>query len=117
MHFERMLSHIVAGYLIAVGLFFGLASIFQMPYLQIKQTGKFFVLGISAVFVALGVGSFFLLCKGKLKKKGATLTEVRKEAIEKMNDPQLLSRIATKDENTELRELAQDRLKELKGLS
>jgi hypothetical protein len=34
-----------------------------------------------------------------------------------MNDPQLLSRIATKDENAELKELAQDRLKELKGVN
>ena len=117
MHFERILAHIVAGYLIAVGLFFGFASIFQLPYLHIEQTGKLYVLGISAVLAALGVGSFFLLRKGKLKKKGASLTEVRKEAIEKMNDPQLLSRIATKDANMELRELAQDRLKELNGVN
>lgn len=117
MHFERMLSHIVAGYLIAVGLFFGLASIFQMPYLHIEQTGKFFVLGISAVFTLGGISAFYMLREGKLKKEGASITEIRQKAIEKMNDPQLLSRIATKDANAELRELAQHRLKELKGVN
>jgi hypothetical protein len=117
MYFERRLAHIIAGYLIAVGLFFGLASIFQMPYLQIEPAGKIYVLGISAIFVALGVGSFFLLRKGRLKKKGASLTEVRQEAIEKLKDPQLLSRIAVNDDDVKVRESAQERLKEIKGNS
>jgi predicted CopG family antitoxin len=113
MNFERMFAHIVAGYLIAVGLFFGLASIFQVPYLQIEPAGKVLVLGISTVFAALGFGSLFLLRQGKLKKKGASLTEVRQEAIEKLKDPELLSRIALKDDDSELREAAKERLKEL----
>ena len=116
MHFERMFAHIVAGYLIAVGLFFGLASVFQIPLiLHIEPGGKVFVLGISAVFAALGVGSFFLLRKGKLKKDGASITEVRQEAIEKLKDPELLSRIAIKDSDSEVRESAQERLKKIKG--
>jgi hypothetical protein len=117
MHFERMLAHIIAGYLIVVGLFFGLASIFQMPYLQIEPAGKFYVLAISAVFGALGVSSIFLLRKGKLKKEGASLTEVRQEAIEKLKDPQLLSRIAINDDDVKVRESAQERLKEIKDNS
>jgi len=115
MHLERIFAHIVAGYLIAVGLFFGLASIFQISYIHIEPAGKFYVLGISAVFAASGVGSFFLLRKGKLKKGGASLTEVRQEAIEKLKDPELLSRIAIKDSDSELRESAQERLKEISG--
>ena len=115
MHLERIFAHMVAGYLIAVGLFFGLASIFQMPYLQIEPAGKVSVLGISTAFAALGVGSFFLLCKGKLRKEGASLTEVRQEAIEKLKDPELLSRIALKDSDMQVRESAQERLKEIKG--
>jgi hypothetical protein len=107
----------VAGYLIAVGLFFGFASVFRIPFVDVQPVGRFLVLGISAVFVILGIGSFILLPKGKLKKEGASITEIRQEAIEKMNDPQLLSRIATKDANAKLRELAQDRLKELKGVN
>lgn len=115
MHLERIFAHVVAGYLIAVGLFFGLAAIFQVPYLHIESAGKFYVLIISAVFAALGAGSFFLLRKGKLKKEGATLAEVRQEAIEKLKDPELLSRIAIKDSDSELRASAQERLKEIKG--
>ena len=115
MHLERIFAHIVAGYLIAVGLFFGLASIFQISYIRIEPAGKFYVLGISAVFAASGAGSFFLLRKGKLKKEGASLSEVRQEAIEKLKDPELLSRIALKDSDSELRASAQERLKEIKG--
>jgi hypothetical protein len=113
MNFERMFAHVVAGYLIAVALFFGLASIFKVPYIQIEPAGRVLVLGISIVFAALGVGSFFLLRKGKLRKKGASLTEVRQEAIEKLKDPELLSRIAINDADSELRETAMERLKEL----
>ena len=117
MHLERIFAHIVAGYLIAVGLFFGLASVFQIPYIHIEPAGKFLVLGMSAVFAASGAGSFFLLRKGKLKKEGASLSEVRQEAIEKLKDPELLSRIALKDSDSELRASAQERLKEIKGVN
>lgn len=113
MHFERILPQIVAGYLIIIGLFFGFASAFQTPFIVIQPPGKFFVLGISIVFVASGVGSFYLLHKGKLKQEGTSISEVRQDAIEKMKDPELLSRIAIKDSDSELRESAQERLKEI----
>lgn len=117
MHLERMFAHIIAAFLIAVGLIFGFASVIQMSFLDVQPSGKHIVLGISAVFALGGISAFYLLRKGKLKKAGASITDIRQEAIEKMNDPQLLSRIATKDANTALRELAQDRLKELKGVN
>ena len=117
MHLERMFSHIIAAYLIAVGLFFGFASVIQTSYLKVQPVGKPIVLGISAIFVLCGISAFYLLRKGKLKKEGVSITDIRQEAIEKMKDPQLLSRIATKDANAELRELAQDRLNELKDVN
>jgi predicted CopG family antitoxin len=113
MHVERMFAHVVTGYLFAVGLFFGFASFFQIPFLQIEPEAKFFVLGISLVFAAAGVGSFILLRKGKLKKEGGSLADVRQEAIEKLKDPDLLSRIAINDDDSEVRETAMERLKEL----
>jgi predicted CopG family antitoxin len=115
MHVERMFAHVVAGYLFAVGLFFGFASFFQIPFIRIEPESKFFVLGISLVFAASGVVSYILLRKGKLKKEGASLTDVRQEAIEKLKDPELLSRIAIKDSDVQVRESAQERLKEIKG--
>lgn len=117
MHLERMFARIVAGYLMFVGLFFGLASILQLPYISIQPSGKLYVLVISAIFMASGIGSFFLLRKGKLKKEGASIKEVRHEAIEKMKDPELLARIAIKDPDDALRESAKERLKEIKGES
>jgi hypothetical protein len=117
MNLERMFAHIVAGYLFAVGLFFGIASVFQVPYIQIESAGKVFVLAISTVFTAVGIGSFFLLRMGKLKKEGASITKVRQEAIEKLKDEKLLSRIALNDSDTKVRESAQERLMEIKGAS
>jgi len=115
MHLERIFAHIVAGDIIVVGLFIGLASVFQIPFLHITPKGKFFVVIISIVFAAFGVGSFYLLGRGKLRKEGSSIAEVRQEAIEKMKDPELLSRIALKDSDSELRASAQERLKEIKG--
>ena len=115
MHFERMFAHVVVGYLIIVGLFFSLASVSAIPFIQIEPTGKFVVLGIALVFAVSGVGSFILLRRGRLKKQGGSIADVRQEAIEQLKDPELLSRIAIKDADSELRETARQRLQEIKG--
>lgn len=115
MQFERIFAHVVAGYLIAVGLFFGLAAVSPIDRIQIEPTSKFVVLGLSLVFAAAGVGSVILLRKGKLKKEGGSIADVRQEAIDKLKDPELLSRIAIKDADSELREAARQRLQEIKG--
>ena len=115
MHFERIFAHVVAAYLIFVGLFFGLASVSAIPRIQIEPTGKFVLLGIALVLAASGVGSFVLLRKGKLKKEGESIADVRQEAIEKLKEPELLSRIAIKDADSELRETARQRLQAIKG--
>ena len=114
MHLERKFAYIVAVYLIGVGFFFGLASVFPMPYLHIAPQGKLPGLGIAVVFAVLGIAFCFLLSRGKLKKDGASIAEVRHEAIGKIKDPELLSRIAIKDADSDLREAAAERLKELK---
>lgn len=115
MHLERIVAHFIAGYLIAVGLLFGTASTIRIPYIDIQPSGQFLVLGISAVFVVCGIGSLYLLRKGMLKKEGVSIADVRMEAIEKMNDPKLLAKIATQDSDAALRAAAQDRLKELES--
>ncbi|MGD8801443.1 MAG: hypothetical protein PVJ44_23205 [Desulfobacterales bacterium] len=113
MHLERIVAHFIAGYLIAVGLLFGAASTIRIPYINVQPSGQMPVLVISAFFVVAGVGALYLLRKGKLKKEGVSIADVRQEAIEKMNDPKLLARIATQEPDDELRASAQDRLKEL----
>ena len=115
MHFERIVSHLIAGFLIAVGLLFGIASTSRMPYINVHPSGRLPVLGISAVFVAAGICALYLLRKGRLKKEGVSIAAVRQEAIEKMKDPGLLSRIATRESNPDLRAAAQDRLKKLEA--
>ena len=115
MHLERIVAHFIAGYLIVVGLLFGIASTIQMPYFSVQPSHQWLVLGISAFFLVAGIGAFYLLRKGKLKKEGVTIADVRQEAIEKMNDPKLLSKIATQEPDAALRATAQDRLKELEA--
>jgi hypothetical protein len=99
MHLERIMPRIIAGYLIAVALLFGFTSVVQTPYIDFKPPGSFWVLGISAFFAIFGISSLYLLRKGKLKREGASISKVRQEAVKKMNDPTLLSRIATRDPN------------------
>lgn len=112
---ERTLSHLIAGYLIAVGLLFGFSSVFGSLFIEVQPEGKFYVFGISVVFVLAGIASLFLLRKGMLKKQGSSISQVRQEAVEKMKDPELLSRIALEESEEELKEAAKERLKEVKG--
>jgi len=53
-----------------------------------------------------------LLGEGK-KKRGKTVFDVRREAIAKIKDPQLLARMARGDEHAKIRELAKKRLKKI----
>jgi hypothetical protein len=115
MHLEKVVAHLIAGFIIAVGLLFGIASTSRIPYMYVQPSGRLPVLGISAVFVVAGICALYLLRKGKLKKEGVSIADVRLEAIEKMNDPGLLSQIATQESNADLSAAAQDRLKEIEA--
>jgi hypothetical protein len=108
----------VMGYLLLIGIFFLIASTIGIPFFTAKTPGKYYLTAISISFILL-TGYFFVLWqRGRLKKKGITVVDIRKETIEKMKDETFLAKIAT-DENEyfEVRERAAKRLQEIRTRS
>jgi len=70
-------------------------------------------MGISFIFFLLGVRYAYLALKGKLEPKGISVTEIRKQALEKMKDKAYLAKTAKDDPNPEVRQKALERLKEI----
>jgi hypothetical protein len=114
MNWQQDFPYVVAGYLIAVGLFFILSDILGANFLAAKPPGKYYLLGISIVFIASGAAAFVLKRQGKLKKSAKTVKEGRLEAVENFDDPALLANVALEDKDREIRKAAQRRLKEIR---
>ena len=113
MNLTRDFPYVVACYLIAVGLFFIVSDILDAAYLSAEPPGKYYMHGLSVIFIAAGAAAVYLKNQGRLKKSGKTLKEVRLEAIEKLDDTTLLANIALDQEDDEIQSAAEERLKEL----
>jgi hypothetical protein len=113
MNLNRDFPYLVACYLIAVGFFFILSDILGATYLSAGPPGKYYLYGLSIIFIAAGTGAVCLKYQGKLKRSGKTLKEVRLEAIEKLNDAALLANIAFEQDDEQIQNAAEERLKEL----
>lgn len=113
MDLNRHFPYVVACYLIAVGFFFILSDILDAAYLSAEPPGKYYLHGFSIVFIIFGACAIYLKQQGKLKKSGKTIKEVRLEAIENLTDASLLANIALEQEDEEIQNAAEERLKEL----
>lgn len=116
MNIQKAFPYLVAGYLVFVGLFFIIFSLFDMPLLNVEPPGSYILMVIDVIFIAVGICSIVLLHKGKLTKSGKPLIEIHIEFIEKIKDPALLSKIALEDSEPECRKAAQERLEDLKTI-
>lgn len=114
MYLKKIFPHVVTGYIIAVGLFFGVSALVKGALLDPQPPGSHFLTVLSTIFICIGIYSIYLLNRGRLSKSGKSIAEVRKESVTKMNDTSLLARIAMDDQNAEVRKTAEKRLKELK---
>lgn len=114
MNIKRAFPYLVAGYSVVVGLFFIISSLIDMPFLNAEPPGSYILSVVSIIFIVVGSFYIYLLHKGNLAKAGKSIAEVRQEAIEKMKDPVLLSKIALEDSNPENRKAAQESLEDLK---
>jgi hypothetical protein len=114
MNIQKTFPYLVAGYLVFVGLFFIIFSLFDMPLLNAEPPGSYILSVISVTFITVGICYIVLLHMGKLTKSGKSFVEIRIEAIEKIKDPTMLSKIALEDSNPECRKAAQKRLEDLK---
>lgn len=104
---------LIAAAIVATGALFLGASLLEFPFMTVEPPGAYFMMGVAVVFIA--GGSYFLLKarRGDLKPQGVTVTDVRKQAIEKMESPELLSQIAREDPKPEVRDKALKRLEEI----
>jgi len=113
MNFNRYFPYVVACYLIAVGFFFIFSDMLGANYLAASPPGKYYLYGLSIIFIAAGIGAVYLKYQGKLRRAGKSIAEVRQEAIQNLNDTTLLANIALEETDPEIQQAAETRLKEI----
>jgi len=102
-----------AAFIVAVGLLFLGAVLIDLPPLKVTSPENYVLAGVAIFLVLFGCVYGYLLATSKLTGKGRTVTEVRREAVEKIQDQSLLARMATEDPDRKVREAAQERLQEI----
>jgi hypothetical protein len=113
MDFKKNIPYAVACFVIMAGVLFCISALVDGLLVDVKPHRSHYVIGISIIFIGAGIYYLYLLSQGKLKKSGKSIVEVRQEAVERMDDPVLLARIASGDEPPEVRTAAKERLEEL----
>jgi hypothetical protein len=113
MYLKKGFPYAVAGYLITVGSIFGIFSLIEGAFLDPEPPGSHFLVVISIIFICAGLYYIYLLSKGRLKESGKSIAEVRRESIKNLDDQALLTKIALKDQNPNIRKTAKKRLKDL----
>jgi hypothetical protein len=110
---QERYDQFLAGAIAAVGALFLSASFFEYSFLTTQPPGAYF---LSALSICLIFGGLYFLIKayrGLLRPSGKTITDVRIQAVEKMQSKDLLSQIAREDPESVVREKAIERLEEL----
>jgi hypothetical protein len=91
-----------------------LAPLFlDLPFPAPQPPGAYFLMGLSAVYVAAGACFFVRARQGALEPQEKTVTDVRLQAVAKMESRELLSRIALEDPEAAVRRQAARRLEEI----
>jgi len=103
----------VAFYVTVVGLGFSILMIVRTPPLDFKEPNKYYLAGISIIFLILGVRYGYLAFKGKLEPKGVTVKEVRKQALRKIKSEAYLAKVIKEDPDPGVRKTALKRLEEI----
>ncbi|MGA9477354.1 MAG: hypothetical protein WBV21_06225 [Desulfobacterales bacterium] len=104
---------IVAGYVVAVGLFFLSMVVAENALITLEPAGRPVLAALSIAFAVAGAVFALLFFKGHLKRSGITVKEVRMEAVAKLNAESMLADIALKDPDPDVRLVAQKRLEEI----
>lgn len=104
---------IVACYVAAVGLFFLSTLVIENALITLDPGGRPFLLAVSIVFAVAGAAFALMFFKGRLKRSGITVKEVRLEAVAKLDAESMLADIALKDPDSDVRLVAQKRLEEI----
>jgi hypothetical protein len=113
MMLKRYFPLIVAGYVVAVGLFFFSTVVTENALITPEPAGRPVLLALSIAFAAAGAVFAFLFLKGRLKRSGMTVKEVRMEAVAELDAESMLADIVLKDPDPDVRLVAQKRLEEI----
>ena len=100
----------VASYIAVVGLILIFLTVIQTPYIELNEPNKYFVAVGSFILFFLGVVYGYLALTGKLEPKGISITEVRKQSLEKIKTEAYLAKIAKEDPDPDVRQEALKRL-------
>jgi hypothetical protein len=103
----------VAFYIAVVGLVLILLTIIQTPYIEFEEPNKYYVTAGSFILFILGVVYGYLALRGKLEPKGPSVTEIRKQSVEKIKTESYLAKIAKEDSDPKVRQAALERLEEI----
>ena len=103
----------IAIYVALVGLMFTILPVVQTSLVDFKEPNKYFLMGFSVIFFLLGVFYGYLALRGKLKPKGVSVNEVRKQALEKIESETYLAKTAMNDPDPKVRQTALKRLEEI----
>jgi hypothetical protein len=116
---QRQERHVqfIAGAIAAVGALFLSASFFEYSFLTTQPPGAYFLSALSFCFIFAGLYFLIKAYRGLLRPSGKTITDVRIQAVEKMQGTELLSQIAKEDPDRVVREKAIERLEELTASS
>jgi len=100
----------VACFVTAVGLFFTVLPIVPNSILSVGIPNNYFLSAGALLFTCAGCRYGYLAFKGRLKKQGATISEVRKQALKKITSEKYLAKAAREDPDPEIRRTAMKQL-------
>lgn len=113
MNLKKIFPLLIACYVVTVGLFLFGATIFDISFIGLASTKPQIIIIISFLLIVSGCYYGYRALKGKLKPEGKSVTEIRKQAIEKIKTESYLAKIAKEDSDSEVRNKAIERLQEL----
>jgi hypothetical protein len=74
----------IACFVASVGLFFIVLPMVSNSILSVRAPNKYYLSSGALLFIYAGCRYGYLALKGRLKRQGITITEVRKQALKKI---------------------------------
>ena len=96
-----------------VGLIFSILPVAQTSLIDFKEPNKYFLMGISFIFFLSGVRYSYLALREKLEPNGISVREVRKQALENIENVAYLAKTAKNDPDPDVRQKALKRLQKI----
>ncbi len=84
----------VIGFVLVTGALFLAAGLVGVPFLSVEASRAPVVSIVAGALIAASILFYFAWQRGRLRKQGKTLLEVRMEAVEKAKEPSTLVKIA-----------------------